>query len=275
MRFLPARLVAAHRLAVLFFGFIAAPGMAAIQLQFDADVPPPVPRLNLSIMTGDKPSGGVFTWDLSAANLYTDVQVVSVKDIGVVKNSPDVLSRDCGYSAQFDGRSLWFFGDTILKTPNADDQRFLCNSWSFNYDNEAADGVSAFLPPADVTGASISLIPLTKDETVFNLQHQGKECDHTPCDARWAIWPGTIAVDEEAMIAYVFYHKVYVASGDLNFTTVGHSIAILRNFDGAAERPEFNLYEEYPTLLFSEERDGFGSAAVEVDRLLYVYGCEL
>ena len=102
MRFLPARLVAAHRLAVLFFGFIAAPGMAAIQLQFNADVPPSAPRLNLSILTGDKPSGGVFTGDLSAANLYfeegdrftftlgaesgnTDVQVVSVKDIGPSK----------------------------------------------------------------------------------------------------------------------------------------------------------------------------------------------
>jgi hypothetical protein len=286
--------------------------LAAITMQWNAEMPDPPPLLSLGLLAGGDPSSwetlylqrvnpasglavdpeGVFTWDLSEANLHFDkgdqftftlsaepgrreVQVVSTRDIGVVANDPQILTRDCGYSARFKGRSLWFFGDTILRTPNADNQQLLCNSWSLTHDTEGADGVSGFQPAVDGIGASMALIPLTGEEAAFNLRHWGKDCQVAPCETRWAIWPGTIAVDEEADIAYVFYHKVMVAAGDYNFTNVGHSVAVLENPDGPADRPEFRLYDGYPTLLFSEERDGFGSAAVMVDQLLYIYGCEM
>ena len=286
--------------------------LTAITMQWNAEMPDPPPLLTLGLLAGGDPSSwkslhlqrvnpasglavdpeGVFTWDLSDANLHfakgdqftftlsaessrQEVQVVSTRDIGVVANDPQVRSRDCGYSARFKGKSLWFFGDTILRTPNADNQQLLCNSWTLTHDNEGADGVSSFQPPVDEVGASIALVPLTGEEAAFNRQHQGKDCRVAPCESRWAIWPGTIAVDEDAGVAYVFYHKVMVAAGDYNFDNVGHSVAVLDNPDGPADRPEFRLYDDYPTLLFSEERDGFGSAAVMVDQLLYIYGCEI
>ena len=287
--------------------------LAAITMQWNAELPDePVPLLNLGLLAGGDPSTwktlfleqlhpvtglavdstGVFTWDLTEANLHfekgdaytftlsaepghTDAQAVSAADIGVIANDPEVLTRDCGYSARYRDRSIWFFGDTILKAPNADNQRILCNSWSLTHDQDAADGVTGFQPPVDEIGSSISLVPLTEAERRFNLRHQGKECLEPPCGTRWAIWPGTIAVDQEAKVAYVFYHKVLVETGDFNYTSVGHSIAILEDIDGQADRPDFSLYEDYPTLMFSEERDGFGSAAVLVGRQLYVYGCEL
>jgi len=281
-------------------------------MQWKAEMPDPAPLLNLGLLAGGDPSSwkllslrqvdpaaelpvdanDVFTWDLSKENLvfakgdqftftlsaepnWRDIALVSARDIGVIKNNPEVMTRDCGYSAQFDGRSIWFFGDTILRRPNADNQNLLCNSWTLIYDADAGDGLSGFQPPDDETGAPLSLVPLTEKEIAFNLLHQKAQCEAEPCGVRWAIWPGTVAVDEAAKLAYVFYHKVFVEPGNYNFTTVGHSVAILKNLGNTAERPEFNLYEDYPTLLFSEDRDGFGSAAVAVDNLLYIYGCEV
>lgn len=286
--------------------------LAAITMQWNAALPEPPPLLNLGLLAGGDPStweplygqqldvvkglatdsSGVFTWDLGQANLHFDegeqftftlsaelgrqeVQVVSTRDIGAVANDPQILSRDCGYSARFRGRLVWFFGDTILRTPNADDQQLLCNSWSLSLDDDGADGVGDFLPPVDGVGASMALVPLTGEEAAFNSKHWDKDCQVEPCRSRWAIWPGTIAVDAKADVAYVFYHKVLVGAGDYNFTHVGHSVAVLDDLDGPAERPEFRLFKDYPTLMFAGERDGFGSAAVAVGQFLFIYGCEM
>ncbi len=286
--------------------------LVAITMQWNAEIPDPPPLLNLALLSGGDPSSwktlygqqrnaaqglpvdseGVFTWDLTGENLHFDkgdqftftlsaesslqeVQVVATRDVGAIANDPQVLTRDCGYSAWFRGRSVWFFGDTVLRTPNADNQQLLCNSWSLSHDRDGSDGIGGLLPPVDGVGASMALVQLTGEEAAFNLLHQGRECPVDPCETRWALWPGTIAVDEEADIAYLFYHKVMVGAGDYNFDNVGHSVAIMNNPDSPAERPEFGLYEDYPTLLFSEERDGFGSAAVQVGQFLYIYGCEM
>ena len=286
--------------------------LVAITMQWNAEIPDPPPLLNLALLAGGTPSTwktlygqqrnaaqglpvdseGVFTWDLAGANLHfakgdqftftlsaesglKEVQVVSTRDVGAIESNPQILTRDCGYSAWFRGRSVWFFGDTVLRTPNADNQQLLCNSWSLSYDRDGADGMSGLLTPADGVGASMALVPLTGEETAFNQLHQGKECPVAPCETRWALWPGTIAVDKEADIAYLFYHKVMVGAGDYNFDNVGHSVAIMDNPEAPAYRPEFRLYKDYPTLLFSEERDGFGSAAVQVGQFLYIYGCEM
>ena len=212
--------------------------------------------------------------EVPAANVAA-VSVASVKDMGVLEPSSAVRMRDCGYSAKFEGRSVWVFGDTFLEYANADDSAFLCNSWTSTYDIDAGDGLSGFQDRVDQVGAPVPFIPLTEEERAFNALHATDSCDEEPCNAHWSIWPGTIVVDEEKSVAYVFYHKVYAQEGDFNFRVVGHSIAVWNNFNDRVKRPVFSYFEDYPTLFFSEERDGFGSAAVLRGRQLYVYGCEL
>jgi hypothetical protein len=283
--------------------------LTGIRLQWNADIPDPAPRLNMAIVAGGNPATGkilyaeqivpepsanqgLFDWNLRPGELYFDkgerftltlstvlpmegIKVASVRDIGVVENPPGVVMRDCGYSARYRGRSVWFFGDTILENPNEDDLTLLCNSWSVTTDIDAEDGLASFEAPVDGVGASVPFIPLTAEEEAFNRDHANSDCGEPPCGVRWAIWPGTIVVDEQADVAYVFYHKVYLEGAGFKFIDIGHSIAVWENFEQPLERPEFGYYEDYPTLFFSEERDGFGSAAVLVDRKLYVYGCHM
>jgi hypothetical protein len=203
------------------------------------------------------------------------VTVTAVRDMGVIRTSSAVRMRDCGYSARYEGKSVWVFGDTFLNYVNADDCAFLCNSWTSTYDVDAGDGLSGFQDRVDQVDAPATFISLTEEEKAFNVLHAGDPCEEEPCNTQWSIWPGTIVVDEDRSLAYVFYHKVYAQQGDFNFRVVGHSIAVWNNFDDEVERLVFSYFEDYPTLFFSEERDGFGSAAVLRGRQLYVYGCEL
>jgi len=65
-----------------------------------------------------------------------------------------------------------------------------------------------------------------------------------------------------------------VKPGVLNFRHQGHSVAVWRTPDGPVERPRFDRYPGYPTLMLSGDRDGFGSAAVASGDMGYIYGCE-
>ena len=199
----------------------------------------------------------------------------SVADLGTFANEPDIRVRDCGYSANIEGKSIWIFGDTILDRDNRDRQRLLCNSWSSTYDLDAGDGLTGFDEPLDEVGAPTAFIPMTAEEIEFNRLHRGESCAELPCGARWAIWPGAVVPDPTTGWAYIFYHKIYSEPGLLNFHDVGHSIAVWKDFNAQPERPLFDYSAEYPSLLFTEGNDGFGSAAVLEGDMLYVYGCEM
>jgi len=201
--------------------------------------------------------------------------VKTVLDLGTLDDNSMIQARDCGFSAVVEGKSVWIFGDTILETENEDDSRVLCNSWSIIHDVDAADGIAGLEHPVDSVGAPKHFFSFTDQERKFNELHAGKDCQVNPCNARWAIWPGAIVPAAEAGLAYVFYHKVYSEPGVMNFYHVGHSVSVWKNFDNQAERPVFGHFDEYPTLMFAEGKEGFGSAALLDSRTLYVFGCEL
>ena len=203
------------------------------------------------------------------------VAIASVRELGPIETSGTILMRDCGYSAQVGGKSVWLFGDTLLDFANEDNTGMLCNSWSSTYDVDAGDGLAGFEERVDDVGAPVPFFPLTEQEQAFNAAHAGTACAEEPCHARWSIWPGTMVVDDLRQLVFAFYHKVYSEVGEFNFRHVGHSIAVWRDLSETAERPVFSYYDEYPTLFFAEDRDGFGSAAVLVGEDLYVYGCEM
>jgi hypothetical protein len=207
--------------------------------------------------------------------LDAEVRIVAVRDLGVVEVSPVIAMRDCGYSANFQGRSVWIFGDTILEISNEENRTMLCNSWSASYDTDAGDQLSGFSEELDAAGAPLEFFPLTQAERIYNQQHAGEPCQEQPCNAHWAIWPGAIVVDKQKGWAYVFYRKVHVEHGAFAFEHIGHSMAVWKNYEASLERPVFDLVENYPTLFFSEAENGFGSAAFIHDELVYVYGCEL
>lgn len=245
----------------------------------------PVPRvclylsiyliLLLSLSSCDSSGGGASQHMEESLPEFT---VSEIRDLGSIESSAEIAARDCGFSATFDGRSVWVFGDTLLNLANENNSHWLCNSLSYTYDLDAGDGIAALLDRPDAVGAPTPLIKLTEEERLFNTRHARQDCTEPPCGARWAIWPGSIIVHPAGRPAYIFYHKVKAEPGFFNFYHVGHSIAIWRNFSEPTERPHFNFSETYPTLLFSNDRDGtadgFGSAALIADDILYVYGCE-
>ena len=205
-----------------------------------------------------------------------EVTVAAVRDLGVIRINDIIQKRDCGLSVEFAGRSVWLFGDTLLATPNEDNRTFLSNSWSSTYDTDAGDGIDGFTERVDAVGAPQEFFPLTEAERALADEYEGEVCEEGPCTAHWDMWPGTIIVDQEKGWAYVFYRKVYCERGLFNFHHVGHSIAVWKNVEDSPERPEFDYVDDYPTLFFAEDGEaGFGSAAVLVDKLAYVYGCEL
>lgn len=204
-----------------------------------------------------------------------EVWVKSAIDLGILETVSSITMRDGGYSAVFDGRSVWLYGDTFLNIANADNNTLLSNTWSWTSDVDASDGIRGFQERVDYAGAPETLFSLTDEEHTFNELHKGENCTAAPCNARWAIWPGAIVVDPETDWAYVFYGKVYAEPGDFNFNTVGHSISVWKNFNESPQRPLFNRVDKYPTLLFGENEPAFGSAALIVDAMLYVYGCDI
>jgi hypothetical protein len=202
--------------------------------------------------------------------------ISSVRDLGVIRTDSAILKRDCGISAVFQGRSVWLFGDTLLRIPNEENKTFLGNSLSSTYDLDAGDGIAGLTERVDSTGAPAEFFPLTEKEKLLAEDSDDPVCEEESCRGHWDIWPGAILVDEEKDWAYVFYRKVYCESGEFNFFHVGHSLAVWKNFSEAPERPVFNYVDGYPTLFFSEEGEaGFGSAAVIVGKDAYIYGCEL
>lgn len=38
------------------------------------------------------------------------LSIATVQDLGVIPTNPDILGRDGGYSAQFEGYSVWLYG---------------------------------------------------------------------------------------------------------------------------------------------------------------------
>src|SRR5215471_366937 len=67
---------------------------------------------------------------LSSGSLIGSLSVQST-DLGTLPRNPSIVGRDGGYSASFQGSSVWLYGDTFLNAPNAVGHTSLTNSWSY------------------------------------------------------------------------------------------------------------------------------------------------
>jgi hypothetical protein len=200
--------------------------------------------------------------------------VVSATDLGTIPANPDILGRDGGYSALFQGYSVWLYGDTFLAKPNAEGFTLISDSWSYTSDLTAQGGISGFRETLDSAGAPTMILPETAVEQAFNAAHNGDNCEQ-PCGARWALWPASIVVDPATGHALVFYSLVSALPGPYNFQSVGSSVAAWQSLSVQPQRPTINpvVVASHPDLLFGQNEPAFGSASLIAGGTLYVYGC--
>ena len=201
--------------------------------------------------------------------------VAGVKDLGVIPTNPDILGRDGGYSALFQGYSVWLYGDTFLAKPNAEGFSLISDSWSYTTDLNAQDGISGFQERLDSAGAPTMILAETAAEQDYNTEHNGNPCADQPCGARWALWPSSIVSDAGTNQAFVFYGVVSAMPGNFNFQGVGNSVAVWRDFQQLPQRPILNppVVPNHPDLMFGQNEPGFGTAAFMSGGMLYAYGC--
>lgn len=200
--------------------------------------------------------------------------VIDAHEIGVLDEGELIRGRDGGSSAELWGKSVWTFGDTVLRVPDVDGETWHHNSYGTTDDRDASDGIGGLAAPLDAAGAPVYLIPPTPSEQAFNEAHRGDDCAETPCGARWAAWPGEPVYDAAADRALVFYGLIYSEPGEFNFEGVGGSIAIWDALDAVPRRPEVDPDAEHPTLVFEPGDPTFGAGVeIEGDRL-YSFACD-
>ncbi len=181
-----------------------------------------------------------------AAGIFgSDAMDIAVRDLGPVRFLPVIRGRDGGFSAIFDGRSVWMFGDTPLNTAGVDGSEWRSSTWAWTDPVDARRGVS-LREPLDANGAPGEFLPFTPEERAYNAAHdQDTVAGHE--QSRWRLWPGPIVVDPRTHRAFVFYFKVMARNGP--FDGVGQSIALWDSLDRAVVRPRVTPGADEPTLL--------------------------
>src|SRR5580704_8329481 len=203
------------------------------------------------------------------------LSIATVQDLGVLPTNPKIVRRDGGYSALFQGYSVWVYGDTFLSKPNVLDRTLISDSWSYTTDLDAQDGITGFQERPDSAGMPAMILPETAAEQAFNQAHNVNTCQAQPCGARWALWPSSIVVNPSDGSALIFYMVVYALPGSFNFQGFGSSVALWQDFQGQPQRPVLNppIVPDHPDLLFNANEPDFGSASFISDGTLYAYGC--
>jgi hypothetical protein len=213
----------------------------------------------------------VLAW---ACSISSDVTIqntlsYSFRNIGVVPVPPEHAGRDAGFSGMLQGRSVWVFDDTFLPRPASDGLQWRSSSWSWTKDTSSEDGIGPFHHALDEEGLAIQLLPHTSKEAAFNIAHVcgGREWGTQGCGSRLTPWPHSIVVDHGGQKGVIYYNNMQIGpGGQWDFRVISGSVATWSDPELPAERVE--------PPLFSDEEPDWGSAAVLVDKDIYVYACE-
>jgi len=200
-------------------------------------------------------------------------RVQTAVEVGTLGQSTLIVGRDVGYSAQVWGHGVWAFGDTFLAVPNASGTNFVSNTFDVS-DGSSLDGGLVLQDRLDDAGAPEELLTPTPEEAAYDLAHRAGPdggCAQAPCGGRWATWPGPTLFDADSGTALTFYSLVTAAPGDFNFSAVGESLAVWRDFAGRPARPEPTLCAPSPTLLFCQAEPAYGSAATLSQGEVYAF----
>ena len=203
-------------------------------------------------------------------------------------NGARIVGRDAGYSARFQGKSAWIYGDTFTG-PAPRDGMILTNTWSWTADTDASDGIGPFAQSVDADGVPVQVVPYDAQgyEYAFNAFHKCTQDDHagtclacgakdSQCGSRVALWPGPVVAYSDASgveRALILYEKLIIPFDGKQPRRVGTSVA---RWDDPTQ-PALRAAGE----LFPATDPGLTAGAVSaVDpadgkRYLYAYGCDV
>lgn len=172
-------------------------------------------------------------------------------DLGALSMPPVVTARDGGASVLVGDRVLWMFGDTLMTVAATD---------GFTYRSATAAWGDVTSPlvldePVDSAGAPFQLFPYTPDEAAYNSAHGPME--------RYALWPGSAIVAPGGNEAWIFYQRLLVHPGDLNYQPLDVGLARLTSGATIATRD--------PAPLFTAPTPAYALAAVVDGGFVYLY----
>jgi hypothetical protein len=205
------------------------------------------------IGTGEAPVPVDHPADLIVDQQPRPPRIGQAHEVGKLSQPPSVTARDVGASALIGSRVLWTFGDTLLKAPAEDGERMRSST-------AALGRVASPLKleePLDSKGAPKQFLPFTDEEEQYNH-------DSGRPDERIAVWPGSVVADGKGG-GIVYYSKLFVHPGELNYEQIGVGLARVGPGETVAKRD--------PGLVFKAPEPAFDSGALVVDSDVLVYGC--
>lgn len=215
---------------------------------------------------------GLALWVLLAACGEAGPRARSAEEVGVVEQSPLIIGRDGGGSAVVFGESVWSYGDTVLAALDAEGRNWHHNSFSFTADPDAQDGIGGFTEPLDAAGMPREFFPPTAAEAAYNALHFSEDCAEPPCNARWAVWPGTPNWDAANNRALVIYGVIHL--GDDDPPGGGQSIAIWDDPASLPVRPVIDPDAASPDVMWGPEEGSWGTVTVMDGDYLYAFACD-
>jgi hypothetical protein len=212
--------------------------------------------------------------DQDNSNISSSVGVASIRDLGPLKFHNSIRGRDGGFSANFKGRAVMVFGDTVLNAPGDDGMNWLSNSFCRTRDFDAQDNLNDLTDPLNSGGVAKHFLPFTEEEAVYNAAHFRPDVTGDK-RSRYALWPGPVLVGPKGDKAMVFYSKLMAGSkGPFDFKLLGISLAVWESPDTSPIRPEVRTKSEDPTILLPQGDVKIGHGAMVAGDWIYAYGSE-
>jgi hypothetical protein len=233
-----------------------------------------LPPIGTSEATARSIAASILLLALTNCSAPPGVNVLEVQQLGPIESPVTIDGRDGGGSGLFKGRSIWVYGDTVVKEKGSYPTTWRNNTMSWTNDLDASNGVSGFHQPVDPLRAPREFFPQTEDERAFNLAHvdDGDGLCDDPCGARLAIWGSAPLEDTARDRALLTYGKVYAEPGGFHFSILGTSIAVWEDFDEGPLRPNVRSNLDDPTLLFDAKKGEYAIPVI-ADERLYLFSC--
>lgn len=185
--------------------------------------------------------------------------IKSVEPLGKIENPgrPELI-RDGGASGLVNGQVLWTFGDTLFNPKSVSGK----NGYSSTAGVASLSDIGSVSEPLDANRAPAEFIPLTTADEQYN-KASGKG------DNRYAYWPTQVAPIDGGQNALVYYQRLKVNPGFLNYTLLNTGIARVAGVSTTATRVVEDLF---PPL--SPDARLFQHPGFSKDGYIYVMDCK-